>query len=100
MPARTYSSGMMLRLAFAVSTCINPEILLLDEWSTAGDAHFLEKAEHRMNSVVGRSSILVIASHSADLIKRLCNKAAFLGEGRLKAFGPVDDVLAAYKQAA
>lgn len=100
MPVRTYSTGMMLRLAFAISTSIQPEILLLDEWIGAGDAHFLSKAEQRMNAVIDSSSILVIASHSEGLIKRLCTKAAFLEGGRVKASGSVDNVLDAYKQAA
>ena len=91
---------MRLRLAFAVSTCINPEILLLDEWIAAGDAHFLEKAEQRMNSVIDRSRILVIASHSQDLIKRLCNKGVLLDAGQVKACGPIGEVLQAYEKAA
>jgi ABC-2 type transport system ATP-binding protein/lipopolysaccharide transport system ATP-binding protein len=96
MPVRTYSSGMMLRLAFATSTCFVPEILLLDEWIGVGDAHFVEKAERRMQEVVGQSSIVVIASHSNDLIRRLCNKAIYIEGGRVKAEGSVDDVLTAY----
>ena len=100
MPVRTYSTGMMLRLAFAISTCIKPEILLLDEWIGAGDAHFMDKAERRMNSVIDSASILVIASHSGELIKRLCNKALFLEGGCLRAFGPVDEVLTTYRNAA
>ncbi len=100
MPVRTYSSGMMLRLAFAVSTCIDPEILLLDEWIAAGDARFLEKAERRMETLIDRSRILVIASHAEGLIKRLCTKAFFLESGRVKAFGPVDEVLEVYRNLA
>lgn len=96
MPVRTYSTGMNLRLAFAISTCFVPEILLLDEWIGAGDAHFVEKAERRMHEVIGQSSIVVLASHSNDLIRRFCNKALYIEAGRVKAEGPVDDVLAAY----
>jgi ABC-2 type transport system ATP-binding protein/lipopolysaccharide transport system ATP-binding protein len=96
MPVRTYSSGMMLRLAFAISTCFVPEILLLDEWIGVGDAHFVEKAERRMHDVVGQSSIVLIASHSNDLIKRLCNKALYLESGRIRLYGPADEVVAAY----
>ena len=87
---------MDLRLAFAISTCFVPEILLLDEWIGAGDAHFVEKAERRMHEVIGQSSIVVLASHSNDLIRRFCNKALYIEAGRVKAEGPVDDVLAAY----
>ena len=97
MPVCTYSAGMMLRLAFAVSTCVDPDILLMDEWMAVGDAHFLKKAERRMQRLIDRSSILVIASHSEDLIKRLCNKAALLDRGKVVAAGEVDEVLNAYR---
>lgn len=99
-PVRTYSTGMMLRLAFAVSTCIDPEILLMDEWIGVGDAHFLEKAERRMERLVGHSRILIIASHSPDLIRRICTKAVFLDQGKIKATGPATEVLDQYKAAA
>ncbi len=97
MPMRTYSAGMRLRLALAVSTCFDPEILLMDEWIGLGDAHFLEKAKGRMERFVGRSSILVIASHSEALIERHCNKAVLLDRGEVTAIGPVDEVLNAYR---
>ena len=96
MPVRTYSSGMLLRLAFAVSTSISPDILLMDEWIVAGDSQFMEKAKRRMESFVGRSNILVLASHSLDLIRRWCDKAVLLEEGRVVAFGPLDDVMSRY----
>ena len=95
-PVRTYSTGMMLRLAFAVSTCIDAEILLMDEWIGVGDAHFLEKAERRMERLVGQSRILVIASHSDALIKRLCNKVVLLDHGEVKAIGLVEEILDQY----
>ncbi len=99
MPVHTYSSGMRLRLGLAVSTCFVPEILLMDEWIGMGDARFLEKAEGRMDRFVGRSSILVIASHSEALIERLCNKALLLDRGEVAAAGTVDEVVARYKAA-
>ena len=98
-PVRTYSTGMMLRLAFAVSTCIDPEILLMDEWIGVGDAHFLEKAERRMERLVDHSRILVIASHSDALIKRLCNKVVLLDHGEVKAIGLVAEILEKYNAA-
>ena len=98
-PVRTYSTGMMLRLAFAVSTCIDPDILLMDEWIGVGDAHFLEKAERRMERLVGQSRILVIASHSDALIKRLCNKVVLLDHGEVKAIGLVAEILDQYNAA-
>jgi ABC-2 type transport system ATP-binding protein/lipopolysaccharide transport system ATP-binding protein len=96
MPVRTYSSGMMLRLAFAVSTSISPEILLMDEWIVAGDSQFMEKAKKRMESFVGRSNILVLASHSLDLIRRWCDKVVLLEKGRVTAFGSLNEVLSKY----
>ena len=97
MPARTYSSGMMVRLGFAVSTCIHPEILLMDEWLSAGDARFLAKAQQRMEQFVDSSSILVLASHSQELLRKWCNRALLLQQGRVAVYGTIDEVIAAYK---
>jgi ABC-2 type transport system ATP-binding protein/lipopolysaccharide transport system ATP-binding protein len=97
MPARTYSAGMMVRLGFAVSTCIRPEILLMDEWLSAGDARFLDKAQKRMEQFVGSSNILVLASHSLDLLRSWCNRGILLQHGRIVAQGDINDVVAAYQ---
>jgi homopolymeric O-antigen transport system ATP-binding protein len=97
MPARTYSSGMMVRLGFAVSTCIHPEILLMDEWLSAGDASFLAKAQQRMEKFVDSSSVLVLASHSQDLLRKWCNRGLLLRQGRVVAQGTIDEVIAAYR---
>ncbi|MBL8550628.1 MAG: ABC transporter ATP-binding protein [Hyphomonadaceae bacterium] len=94
LPVRTYSAGMTLRLSFAIATSIDPDILLLDEGLGAGDARFAAKAEARMNELIGRSNIMVIASHADSIISALCNKAAFLEHGRLVAFGPVEETIA------
>jgi ABC-2 type transport system ATP-binding protein/lipopolysaccharide transport system ATP-binding protein len=96
MPTRTYSSGMMIRLGFAVSTCIPPEILLMDEWLSAGDASFLEKAQRRMETFVSSSSILVLASHSTDLLRKWCNRGILLQHGRIAAEGDINDIIDAY----
>lgn len=96
MPVRTYSSGMILRLAFGISTSVTPEILLLDEFFGVGDRAFLEKAERRLNEQVSQAGILVFASHSQELIRRLCNKALWLDKGELRALGDVEQVLAEY----
>ena len=98
MPIRSYSSGMLMRLAFGVATCVRPEILLMDEWLLAGDAYFLEKARHRLASFVSGSKILVLASHSELIVREWCNKALFLERGQVRMFGPVDEVLAAYAE--
>ena len=84
MPVRTYSSGMHLRLAFAVATIIRPEILLMDEWLSVGDAAFNEKAEQRLSSLVKSSRILVLASHSRELIERTCTRVLLFEHGHLK----------------
>lgn len=83
MPVRTYSTGMLMRLAFSISTSVQADILLMDEWLSVGDAEFTEKAEQRMKDVVSKSGILVLASHSEELIARECNKVVRLEHGRL-----------------
>jgi ABC-type polysaccharide/polyol phosphate transport system ATPase subunit len=90
LPVRTYSAGMIMRLSFALATSIDPDILLLDEGLGSGDARFAAKAEERMNRLIGRSNIMVIASHADGVIEHMCNKAAFLERGRLIAFGPTE----------
>jgi ABC-type polysaccharide/polyol phosphate transport system ATPase subunit len=97
MPLRTYSTGMMLRLAFAVSTHVDADILLMDEWIGAGDAAFTEKAERRLIELVRGAAILVLASHSEEIVRRTCNKAVLLSHGAVVKIGSVDDVLQAYK---
>jgi lipopolysaccharide transport system ATP-binding protein len=82
-PVRTYSSGMMLRLAFAISTSIDAEILIMDEWLSVGDVSFNVKASERLNALVKKASILVIASHDEDLINKICNRAIRLEHGHL-----------------
>jgi ABC-type polysaccharide/polyol phosphate transport system ATPase subunit len=99
MPVRTYSSGMTIRLCFAVATSLRPEILLMDEWLSAGDAVFLSKARQRMDDFVSSSGILVLASHSMDLLREWCNRAILLEQGRITAAGGVAEVTALYENA-
>lgn len=94
-PVRTYSNGMMLRLAFAIATVREPEILAIDEVIGVGDASFFEKAFKRLLKLVERSRILIIAAHQDDMLRRVCNKAVWLSRGSLGAYGPIDEVLAA-----
>ncbi len=100
MPVHTYSAGMRLRLAFAVCTCFEPEILLMDEWLGVGDRAFVEKARRRLEEFVERAGILVLASQNSALLKRVCTTGAVLDAGRLMAQGPIDEVLAEHRQAA
>jgi len=98
MPVRTYSSGMMVRLSFAASTAIPPEILLMDEWLAAGDASFLSKAQKRLEKFIGHSSILVLASHSMPLLEEWCNRAILLDHGRIVGTGDVKQMVEAYNE--
>jgi ABC-2 type transport system ATP-binding protein/lipopolysaccharide transport system ATP-binding protein len=97
MPVRTYSTGMMLRLSFAVATSFEPEILLMDEWILSGDAHFMSKAEQRIQNFVDRASVLVLASHNLDLCRRWCSLGLWLDRGSIRAFGPIEFVVQQYQ---
>ncbi len=83
MPLRTYSSGMSMRLAFAISTSVQADIILMDEWLSAGDASFTAKAQKRINDLVDQAKILVLASHSPEIIRRNCNRILLLEHGRI-----------------
>ncbi len=97
MPIRTYSTGMRVRLAFAIATAIRPDILLFDELIGAGDARFFERAERRLGEFLNRAQILVLASHSNAIIRKLCNKALLLHRGKVVGFDSVDEILKAYE---
>jgi ABC-type polysaccharide/polyol phosphate transport system ATPase subunit len=93
MPLSSYSQGMAARLAFAIVTAVEFEVLLLDEWIGAGDPEFQEKARLRMDQLVASAGILVLASHNHQLIRNTCNKVMRLVRGKVSAFGTVDEVL-------
>ena len=76
-----------------MATCIEPEILLLDEGISAGDAGFWEKANERLDAFVAKAGILVLASHSLELVRRLCTKAVLMERGRVKWTGGIDEAL-------
>ena len=97
LPVRTYSTGMLMRLGFAVATTIDPEILVLDEGLSAGDARFAESAKRRVESLIDRTSILILASHSDALISQMCNRALLLSHGKVIADGKPAEVIAEYK---
>lgn len=98
MPIRVYSSGMLTRLAFATVTSMQADILLMDEVIGTGDASFIEKAEKRLKSFMSHSEILVLASHSEDMIRKLCNKAILMEHGKILGIGSVDEIFALYAQ--
>jgi lipopolysaccharide transport system ATP-binding protein len=83
MPMRTYSSGMQLRLAFGVSTSVTADILLMDEWLSVGDEGFQKKASQRLETLVAQTAILVLASHSEELIKKVCTRLLRLEHDRI-----------------
>ena len=90
-PVKTYSSGMQMKLAFAVSTAIPPEIMLIDEIIGVGDARFMGKAIQRLSNIIEKSHVLVLTSHSNDIIKQFCNKVVVLDRGEIKFAGPIND---------
>lgn len=94
----TLSSGQRMRLGFAISTAVQPDILLMDEWLSTGDAAFLDRAQTRMQNRFHGSRIVVLASHSTTLIRSLCNKAIVLEDGRMRCFAPVEDALEHYRE--
>jgi lipopolysaccharide transport system ATP-binding protein len=96
LPVRIYSSGMLLRLAFSVSTSITADILIMDEWLSVGDGAFAERASNRLRELVDSSEILVIASHTRSLIEETCNKVVWLEHGVIKKVGPVDEIVPQY----
>ncbi|MFB1487477.1 MULTISPECIES: DUF29 family protein [unclassified Thiocapsa] len=98
LPIRTYSAGMRMRLAFAVSTSVAPDILLIDEGIGAGDAAFLEKASQRLKLFTEQVSIIVLSSHSEALISKMCTKAVLMEHGRVVGAGTTADVLEQYKE--
>jgi lipopolysaccharide transport system ATP-binding protein len=96
LPVRTYSSGMLLRLAFSVSTSITADILIMDEWLSVGDEAFSERASNRLKFLVDESEILVIASHTQSLIESTCNKVVWLDKGVVRKVGPTKEITAEY----
>lgn len=95
-PVRYYSSGMFIRLAFSVSTSVDPDILLLDEVLAAGDAGFVDKANKRINEMMKSAKILVLVTHSMESAIKFCNKAILLKRGEILKFGTPTDVVDYY----
>jgi lipopolysaccharide transport system ATP-binding protein len=97
-PIKTYSAGMQVRLAFAISTAVGGDVLLLDEVIGAGDANFMNKARVRIQELVAQSEILVLASHDMSALRSLCRRGLVLHHGRIEFDGPIDEALGAYRR--
>jgi homopolymeric O-antigen transport system ATP-binding protein len=96
LPVRIFSSGMVVRLGFALATAIRPQVLLMDEWFLAGDANFMEKARVRLEDMVRGAEILVLSTHMPSVIMDWCTRVIWLDEGRIRADGTPEEVLAQY----
>ena len=96
-PVNTYSSGMYLRLAFAVQVCLDPEILVVDEALAVGDAYFVHRCYHRIRSMKEQGKTILFVSHDTASINNLCDRALWISDGRLRQQGPPDDVTASYR---
>jgi len=96
LPVRFYSTGMVVRLGFALATAVRPQVLLMDEWFLAGDAAFMKKARARLENLVRRVEILVLSSHQTDVVLQWCTRALWLDQGRVRADGPPQEVLSEY----
>lgn len=96
LPVRVYSSGMLLRLAFSVSTSITADILIMDEWLSVGDGAFAERSSQRLRNLVDESEILVIASHTRELLEETCSKIVWLEHGLIRKVGPTLEILPEY----
>ena len=98
MPVRYYSAGMMVRLAFSIATAIDPEVLLIDEVLSVGDLAFQQKARKRMREMMDRAEVIVVVSHDLDSLKESCDQVIWMDHGRVVRQGPVDEVVAAYRE--
>lgn len=95
-PVKSYSTGMLVRLAFAVSTCISGDILLLDEVVGAGDASFMKKARERIYNLMDQSKLMVFVSHDLATVKQVCNRVILLEHGVIQGDGPPDEIIEQY----
>lgn len=96
MPTRTYSTGMQLRLAFGVAVNIAPEILVLDEVIGTGDKDFMDKAKIKLNELIQQASIVILSTHSLEMLREVCNKLIILNAGKLHFFGPIEEGIKEY----
>lgn len=98
LPVRYYSAGMHVRLAFAIATAVDPEILLVDEVLSVGDLAFQEKARARMQEMMARAKLIVLVSHDLASLARLCERVVWMDHGTIRQDGPANEVIEAYRQ--
>jgi ABC-type polysaccharide/polyol phosphate transport system ATPase subunit len=96
LPVRTYSDGMRARLLFGICTAVRGDILVMDEWLSAGDADFVGKAQQRLDELLETTRIVVLSSHSLEIIRKMCNIVCWMERGQIMMTGPADAVLPAY----
>lgn len=96
LPVRIFSSGMVVRLGFALATAIRPQVLLMDEWFLAGDAGFMEKARARLEDMVRGAEILVLSTHQPSVVLNWCTRVLWLDQGRVMEDGPAAEVMRRY----
>lgn len=96
LPLKYYSTGMYMRLAFAIATEIDPDILLIDESLGAGDAAFVERAKKRILGLLDRSNVVVIVSHDLDALREMCNRGIWMRKGQIAGDGPMNEVIEQY----
>ncbi len=96
-PIRNYSSGMLARLAFSIAAVVKPEILIVDEILTVGDAQFQEKSKRRMMELMSGGATVLLVSHNIKQVRELCSRAVWLEHGRVRAIGEAKEVCGAYE---
>jgi ABC-type polysaccharide/polyol phosphate transport system ATPase subunit len=96
LPLKYYSSGMYMRLAFAIATEVDPEVLLIDEALGAGDAAFMGKAKARIRDLLDRSNVVIIVSHDLGALREMCGRGLWMEHGSIVADGPIDQVIDRY----
>lgn len=97
-PLKNYSSGMRARLGFSIATVVEPDILILDEVLSVGDAKFRKKSEARLMELIKKGVTVLFVSHNTEQVRRICNKAMILEKGSVKAFGAVDEIAGRYDE--
>lgn len=97
-PLKNYSSGMKARLGFSIATVVEPDILILDEVLSVGDAKFRKKSEKKITEMMDKGITVLFVSHNLDQVKRICNKAMILEKGRMKCYGDIEEVVPVYKE--